>query len=257
MSSNNIEIYKVKDPKEKYYTNKKECFDLPMRILLIGKSQYSGKSSYIVNLLCQNNDKLYKKNFTDIYIFSGSIKTDNKIKTIINQFDIPEENCYEKFDDEVLDAIYEFTEEQYNYSIENNEKVPNTLVILDDIAFDGSLKNKVNGSINKCFCNGRHINLSICVMSQKYSMCSTTQRENATGLVIWNCTDKQLDLISDDHNMFDDKKTFKKMFRKVSEKPHTALIINYSNTKDKMYQNMNFEIIGPCGNVKGKGCNCK
>jgi len=254
-----IQIYKVKDKKEKYYKKKGNCFDLPFRILLIGKSQYSGKSSFAVNLLCQDDDRLYKKEFDgdNIYIFSNSIKTDTKIKLIISQFEVPEENTFEEYDDDMLGAIYELTEEDYNEALEEKEKPKNTLVILDDIAFDGSLKNKVAGNINRCFCNGRHVNLSIMVMSQKYSMLSTTQRENATGLVCWSCSDKQLDLIGEDHNMFDNKKTFKKMMRNVTEEPHSALIINYSNPKARMYENINFEIIGPCGKVKGKGCTCK
>lgn len=252
-----IQIYRCKDAKEKHYINKGMLFDLPMRILCVGKSQYSGKSSFILNLLEQNDDRLYKNNFDEIYIFSGSIKSDNKIKTIILNHDVPEENLHEEFDEDMLEAIFDLTAEDYEEAIENKEKPKHTLLILDDISFDGSLKKKNNGILNKVFCNGRHINLSIIVTAQKYSQLHTTQRENCTGLVAWSCTDKQLDLISDDHNMMKSKKLFKSMFRQVTENPHTALIVNYSNPKSDRYMNLNFESIGPCGRVKGKGCSCK
>lgn len=252
-----IQIYRVKDAKEKHYKNKGMLFDLPMKLLLCGKSQYSGKSSIILNYFCQNDERLYKNDFEEIYIFSGSASTDNKIKTLIAQLDIPEENIHSEFNEDMLEAIYDLTEEEYEESIENGESPKHVLLILDDISFNGDLKKKNNGILNKVFCNGRHINLSIIVTSQKYSQLHTCQRENATGVICWSCTDKQLELIADDHNILDSKKQFKKMFRTVTEKPYTALVINYSNPKDDRYMNINFEPIGECGKVKGKECDCK
>ena len=253
-----IQIYRCKDKKEKFYTNKGLLFDLPMRLLLVGKSQYSGKSSYILNLLEQDDNRLYKNEFDgdNIYIFSGSLKTDNKIKTIVLQHDVPEENLHEEYDEDMLEAIFDLTAEDYEEAIENNERPKNTLIILDDISFSGDMKKKNAGILNKIFCNGRHINLSIIATAQKYSQLHTTQRENATGVVCWSCSDKQLELIADDHNIHDNKKMFKTMFREVTADPYTALIINYSNPKESRFMNLNFEPIGPCGKVKGKGCNC-
>jgi hypothetical protein len=140
-----INIYRVKDSKEKHYTDKGLLFNLPFKLLMVGKSQFSGKSSCIVNLLLQDDKRLYKDEFDgdNIYIFSGSLKTDNKIKTIIRQFDIPESNLFSNYDENSLDAIYELTEEEYNDAVDNNEKPKNTLIILDDIAFGGDLKKKI------------------------------------------------------------------------------------------------------------------
>ena len=249
-----IQIYRAKDSKEKYYKKKGNCFDLPMRILLVGKSQFSGKSSFLLNMLCQDDKRLYKDDFDEIYIFSGSLTTDNKVKTIILQHDIPDENCYDTFDNDMLDAIFDLTKEEYEIAISEGSKPKNVLVILDDVGFDASMKK--DGSINKCFCNGRHINLSICCVGQRYTQFHTTQRENATGIIAWSCSDKQLDLISDDHNQLGDKKIFKSMFRKVTEDPFSAMIISYSNPKESRYMNLNFEPVGPCGKVKNKGCDC-
>lgn len=255
-----INIYRVKDKKEKYYTKKGLLFDLPMKLLIIGKSQYSGKSSCIVNLLLQDDTRLYKNDFKgdDIYIFSGSIKTDNKIKMLIKNYDIPEENLFNDKDDidETLEAIYDLTEEEYNEAIENGEKPKNTLIILDDMAFGGDLKKKNNGMINKVFCNGRHINLSIIATAQKYSQLHTTQRENCSGVILFDCSDKQLETIVEDHNIFDKKATFKKMFRERTKEPYSFMVINYSNNKKDRFLSMNFEPIGPCGKTKKEGCKC-
>jgi len=237
-----INIYRVKDSKEKHYTDKGLLFNLPFKLLMIGKSQFSGKSSCIVNLLLQEDSRLYKKEFDgdNIYIFSGSLKTDNKIKTIIKQFDIPESNLFTEYSEEALDAIYELTEEDYEEAISNKEKPKNTLIILDDMAFGGDLKKKNSGAINRVFCNGRHINMSIIATAQKYSQLHTTQRENCSGVILWECSQKQLDLIADDHNIFENKKDFIKMFRHLTDKPHSFMIINYSNPKSQRFMDMNF-----------------
>lgn len=253
-----INIYKVKDKKEKYYTKKGLLFDLPFRLLLVGKSQYSGKSSCIVNLLAQDDKRLYKNDFDgdNIYIFSGSLKTDNKMKLLVNQFDIPESNLFEEYSEEALEAIYDLTEEEYQEAIDEGEKPKNTLLILDDIAFDGSMKKKNAGMLNKVFCNGRHINLSIIATSQRYTQNHTTQRENCSGVILWDCSDKQLDLIAEDHNILEDKKSFKKMFRKRTEEPFSFMVVNYSNPRHQRYLSMNFDPIGSCGRTKAEGCPC-
>ena len=253
-----INIYRVKDAKERHYKDKGLLFNLPFRILLVGKSQFSGKSSCIVNLLLQDDGRLYKNEFDgdNIYIFSGSLKTDTKMKLLINQFEIPESNLFDDYSEEALEAIYDLVEEEFQDAIDNKEKPPNSLVILDDIAFSGGLKNKQSGQITKIACNGRHINLSFIATAQKYSQLSTTLRENCSGAIFWDCSDKQMDLIMEDHNVMENKKDFKKMMRQRTEKPHSFMVVNYSNPRDKRYQTMSFEPIGPCLRTAREGCEC-
>jgi len=249
-----IQIYKCKDFKEKYYKNKGHLFNLPARLLLVGKSQFSGKSSMILNLLCQDDERLYKNDFDNIFIFSNSIDTDTKIKNIIKNQSIPEENLNKDYDEDMIQAIYDLTEEEYRQAIEAGEKPPHTLIILDDIG-DKSKSRGKNNIIDEIYTRGRHINLSIFILLQKYTMASMTQRENASGLIIWDTSDKQLETISDEHSIFP-KKDFKKMFRTVTHDPYSYMIINYSNNKKNRYLNKNFLPVGPCGKVKDAGCDC-
>ena len=73
-----IEIFKVRDKSEKNYISKGDMFDLPMRLLIVGKSFLSGKTNLLTNLLLQDDQRLYKDNFKgeNIYIFSASLNTD-------------------------------------------------------------------------------------------------------------------------------------------------------------------------------------
>ena len=52
MSKNkSYKILKVRDKNDSYYTPVDRLFDLPFRLLINGKSQLSGKTSVILNLL--------------------------------------------------------------------------------------------------------------------------------------------------------------------------------------------------------------
>jgi hypothetical protein len=254
-----IEIYKVKDKSEKHYTKKGDMFDLPMRLLVVGKSHLSGKTNLLTNLLLQEDERLYRNNFLgqNIWVFSGSLGSDKKLDKIISQLDIPESNLFSEFDEDTLEALLDITKENYDDAIANGEKPQHTLFILDDMSFGGNLKKHTNGSIAKLFSNGRHYLASCYLSSQRYVDVLCSCRENCSGVILFKCTDRQLETIAEDHNFLTEgKKQFKKMFREVTTEPHSFMVVNYSNPPDKLYMNKNFKAIGPCGKVKGEGCNC-
>jgi len=238
-----LEIYKVKDEADKYYTKKDLIFDIPFRLLIVGKSQLSGKSNILVNLLLR--DEFYNKDFDgeNIFLVSPSIKNDEKLKKIIKIKEIPEENLFTEYDEETLDAVYQMLQDEYEEAVANKEKPVNKLIIFDDMSYNGALKAKQHGIINKIFSNGRHINLSIITTAQKYSDLLTASRENANGAIFFNCSNKQLELIEADHNYLGNKKEFMKMFRNVMNAPHSFLVVNYTNPKEQRYLDKNFDVI--------------
>ena len=48
---NKFKIFRVRDKADKYFTKKKQIFDIPFRLVIVGKSQLSGKTSLVVNLV--------------------------------------------------------------------------------------------------------------------------------------------------------------------------------------------------------------
>jgi hypothetical protein len=262
MHEKGIKMYKMKDKTESFHKDKGLMFNLPMRIACVGRSMLSGKTSRIISLLYQSDSRLYKDEFKpeNIFIFSPSAHTDFKLKTYIEEKGIPEENIFLDFDEEQIDDLYEILKEQYNEDIEEGKKPEHKLFWFDDMSYSGKLGKKKHGIISKLMCNSRHILLSLIITSQKYlGDLPTIVRENLTGCMLFSCTDKQLDGISDDHNIFDNKKTFKSMFRKVTSEPHTTLTISYSNPEKYRYLNNDFLPIGSCGSVlkEFKGdCKC-
>ncbi len=238
-----IQILKLKDNTDSFVKRKNKTFDLPMRVLLSGKTGM-GKTNILSNFLLNDNKEFYRKDFDpeNIFIFSNSLEGDNKLKIIIRELDIPEENLFKKYDEEVVEVIYDMLMENYNEAIEEGEQPKHSLMIFDDVSFDGSLKGKEKESqMNRIFMNGRKFLISTLATAQKYSSFGTGLRENASGLLLGKSSNKQLDLIEQDHNYLKNKKDFRDMYLDNTKDKHDFLVINYS--KPELYFSKEFEPI--------------
>jgi len=235
-------ILKVRDKNDSYYTPIERLFDLPFRLLINGKSQLSGKTTIILNLLLNPTfgyDKLFDGD--DIYIVSNN-KLDNKLALMADKLDIPEDNRFE-YDEDYLEILYDDMEESFMEETMEGGKPNNRLIIFDDCGYSGSLKNKQSGIISKMICNGRHLNLSQIYTSQRFSQVSTTLRTNLTGAILFNTSMKELELITEDMNYMTTKKEFVNIFREVTKEPRQFMVVNFSNKPEEMYMNTEFEPI--------------
>ena len=235
-------ILKVRDKCDSYYTPIDNLFDLPMRILINGKSQMSGKTTIILNMILNPNFPYHDKfKGENIWIISNN-KLDNKLQLMADKLDIPDENRME-YNEDYLEILYDQLEEEFMDETQNGGKPENRLLIFDDCGASGSLKNKQSGIISKLICNGRHLNLSQIFTSQRFSQVSTTLRTNITGAILFNTSMKELDLIADDMNFMSNNKDFIKMFRKATEEPRSFLVVNFTNGKDGLYMDSQFKPI--------------
>ena len=243
MASSNHKILKLKDKTDNNVIDKGNGIDnLGARMLICGKSGL-GKTNLLANMLllpCWYSNDLHPD---DIWIFSGSLKGDAKMQTIIQQKLIPEGNTFEDFDDSILKDIYDVCVDEFEERTKQKKKIYHKLIILDDLSFSGVLKEKQSSQINRVFCNGRKFSISIIVTSQKYTQISTVQRANFTSAILYNCSNSQLDAIEQDCNYMKDKKSFKKMFRDVCPDKRDFICINFSNDKEYLYLDKNFEKI--------------
>lgn len=237
----NYDFLKVKDNTDSYYTAIPTLFDIPARVAIVGKSFLSGKTSVIMNLILR--EKYYKKYFNgeDIYIVSNNA-VDNKLKILMKEKEIPDTN-YMSYNEDALEVLYEHLEEQFVEETEDGGKPTNKLIILDDVGYSGSLKDSQSGFISKVSCNGRHINLSCILTAQKYTQISTTFRNNLTGLLLFSTTDKELQLVADDHNYLQKKSDFMKIYRENTKGRHSFFVVNYTEDMENRYMNDKFEVI--------------
>lgn len=237
-------ILKVKDKNDSFYTET-SLFDLPFRLLINGKSQLSGKTTIILNLLA-NPEFPYHKMFKgeNVYVFSNN-KLDNKLKMLGERMLIPDEN-FQMFNGGYIESLYSTLEDEFMEETQNGGKPQNRIIIFDDCGYSGSLKSFGRGTIiDKLICNGRHLNLSQIYTSQKYSQCSTTLRNNCTGFIGFGTTAKEVDLITDDMSYFENRKQFIKMYRANTKVPRSFIVVNYSKglDPDSLYYDMNFNLI--------------
>ena len=232
-------ILKVKDESDNFH-KPMPTFDIPFKILINGKSQLSGKTTIVLNILL-NPQFGYHDRFKgdNIYIVSDN-KLDNKLKMLAEYKEIPETNIM-GYDEYVLDQLYDTIEEQF---IEEKEEknIQNRLIIFDDVGYSGNLKNKDFGIISKLVANGRHLNLSQIYTSQRFTMISTTVRSNITAAILFNTSSKELDLIAEDFNYMIKKNNFIEMFRRETKEPRSFLVVNFTNP-DGLYMNSNFKTI--------------
>ena len=235
-----IQILKVKDNAEKFYSKKPQIFDLPMKLAIVGASQRAGKSTWIINAL--GRDKLYGKDFKpeNIYIFSPSLNS-NKWQRFIEAKGIPEENLFSSLKEEELEILYEDVEDEYNDAIANKRKPQNKILVFDDLGFGGSLRGKSKfGILDKVVMNGRHFMLSSAFLIQSYKQLSPDVRGNLSGLVVFNLSTRELETIVHEHNYLENSRAFMRMFRKTTNKKHATFIINYSNSPENLYMDSNF-----------------
>ncbi|MHA2181457.1 MAG: ATPase/DNA packaging protein, partial [Promethearchaeota archaeon] len=184
----------------------------------------------------------YKNDFEpdNIYIICPSTLVDHKWQTVIKGKEIPESNIYDRYVEEEVEALYNRLEQQYYDEVERGEKPSHKLIVMDDVSFGGSLKDKVNGVIAKLACQGRHHLISFVFTTQKYSDVLTTVRENASGMILFGCSRKQQELIYNDIGETE-KKEFMDMFRRATHQKHSFMVCNYSNDPDKRFLDQHFQ----------------
>lgn len=230
-------ILKVKDKTDSYYTHFDDIFDLSFRLIIVGRSFLSGKSTVILNLLLRDN--FYKDHFEgeDIYIVSNN-KMDAKMRILKEEKDVPSDHFVE-FTEPNLEAIYEEVEEKVLEAVADGKKPANSIVIVDDCA--QALKEKLNGTLSRIATQGRHINLSLCVTSQKWSLLPPVLRCNASGAILFGNSAKEVDAMAEDLNYLDSKKDFVKMFRSATKGKNEFMVVSFSN--DDIYMDSKFKPI--------------
>ena len=71
-------------------------------------------------------------------------------------------------------------------------------------------------------------------------------RENCTGIIMWECTNQQVDKLEEEHNSVTDKKQFREKFKGATKAKHSFFTINYKyDPNERFYKGLdeliNFE----------------
>ena len=244
-----LKVLKMIDKTDNHGVKVERLFDMSFRLLLVGKSGV-GKSNLLGNIML--NEKFKYKNLFEgdrIFIFAPSVMADEKLKTIVEEMDIPNGNIFNEYSDELLLNVYDLLIEDFKDRMEDKEKIFPFLFIIDDFAFSGKFASRFN-ALAKVFCNSRKFSGNVICLSQTYTQVAKNIRNQATGMIIFNTNNRELNVIEEENNFLEDKKTFMKMFRENVKEKHDFFVINYSNKHSEMYLDKNFDVISMNPNIK-------
>jgi len=236
-------ILKMKDLSDDFTIDKGILPNLSFRGIIVGRTG-SGKTSALGSLLLLPEFYLNDFDGENIYIFSP-LKNDFKMQTIIDVKEIPESNITTDFDDEILGMIYDKVVSEFERDVKLGEVPKHTLIVLDDLSFSGALKTGTYNNIARVFMNGRKQMVSIILTTQFYHHILNSVRQNASFVMLYNTSLRQLDSIMEEHNFLPTKKMFIEMFRNEVKKKTDFIVINHDNEPENMYLDKNFEPILP------------
>jgi len=230
-----LEILPCRDNYDSLVIKKKNLLpSLPTKISIIGRSALSGKTTILSNLLCLPN--FYGKDWDgdNMYIFSASLESDEKLKKILEFKEIPEENQFEEYTNEGLNAVMEIIKEKYNEAVDEGTRPPHSVVIFDDISFEGELSNAKNPAVGQLVCNMRHYLTTSIFTAQKATQLSRCIRLNNICYMVFKQPLNELETIMQDC-CYIDKKQFKEIFNKYTSGRHDFFMCNLDNPPENIY----------------------
>ena len=187
-------------------------------VLTINAPRGSGKTFLLLNLLIHDN--FYNDMFDKIYLITPSAYQDPKYSIL----DLPSSQIMITFDEKRITKI-----------IKDKHPDDEYLFIFDDIITqDEFKKNAGNDSIiNTIAINGRHMNVSMIISSQKTSGVSSFVRSQVDGVYIFKQRSmNEIDAIHNDNSVDGlNRKDFSKLVSKATKEQYSFLMINYQNGK--------------------------
>ena len=211
-------------------------FDLPARVALTGRSAASGKTTALVNILCRFYDEGTWKG-QDVWVISGTATADPKVRLLQRLLRIPDDNITSEFSDEKLKAIYD--EIKSRAAKDSSRRF---LVVLDDVAWHMDARQN-NSALAELAMASRHYNMSLFILTQRWSSLPTALRLNLSGIMAWGCSRKEEKHLCDDLARIAPK-NWCAMFREVTANdPHAFLVCRPNRKLSEMYMDSGFNLL--------------
>jgi hypothetical protein len=172
----------------------------------------------------------YKNKFDVIFIWSRTFHLDGKWKNIC----LPPGSIFDKFNENDVTVLLETAEEV-------NKVTPvNTLFIFDDMVTEGIMNSRRMGALEAIAVRGRHVNVSIIIITQQYLALSPPVRNNTTNMVIFRVRNgDEMEKITRENREWMKEQDFKAMFYDITKDPYSFLHINNQrqDPKERFHKN--------------------
>jgi polyhydroxyalkanoate synthesis regulator phasin len=193
------------------------------RVWLIVGRRGLGKSNLILNSLTRKESPYYKV-FDNIYLINPS-HSDPKYSELVDELS-EQGKFYDELNDTNIKSIFEHIAEYKKSMKEKKQKKIRNLLIIEDSAYNFPTSKK--SVIHSCFVNGRHRNLSVWVVTQKYNLLPTIWRSQADMISMFPTESKQeLDTLINDLNI--DKDKFDSIYKFAIDGPNDFLHMTLTN----------------------------
>lgn len=188
----------------------------------------AGKSTLLINMLI--NPKMYRGFFDKIYIWSKTMKLDEKWEKHI---DLPSDQLFDHYDDAKLKQILEDQKNEIESKGKDNSK--KLLFIWDDMVADNNaFEQHRKNSVTELVIGLRHHNASMWIVSQKYTFIPTWIRNQYGAMASFHADDKtEREKIIEEKAGFMDKKEFAFIYDWVTAQPFCFLYVNFTLPHDE------------------------
>lgn len=208
----------VTENKKKLKCEVTKGLPVPPFLMTIVAPRNSGKTNLLLDALTDENK--YRGKFDVIFVWSRTYHLDPKWKNI----NLPIGSIFKEFNEaDVADLMA--TAEYVN----RTEPV-NTLFIFDDMITDGIMNPRRMGELEAIAVRGRHMNVSIVILTQQYLALSPPVRNNTTNMVIFRVRNgDEMEKIARENREGLTIDEFKDMLNDVTSERYSFLHINNQN----------------------------
>lgn len=213
-----LEIGEVKHKPRK----KIKCHPLlpqPPFLCLMAAPRNSGKTNLLIKSLIE--DDMYCKKFDDVFIWSKSYHNDDKWKAINFPDDYASDHVFDNFSETKVKAVFDELKAQ------SKSETKHTLLIFDDMMGENIMNSHSFQTLDRVASTGRHFDVSVVIIFQKYKKFSPTIRDNATNVVVFEQKNTSaIEQIADEYKGNLSLQEFTKVYNAATEEPYSFLHIN-------------------------------
>lgn len=211
-----MKVQKVREVTEDRFGIKcSEHLPQPPFLMTITAPRKSGKTNNLIDMLLDEEKYCHKFDF--IAIWSKTVDHDSKWKNL----NLMKEFVFENFVEDQVRKLYEDVE------LLSKKKNIKSLFIFDDMIDQHIMSPMKMGVLETIAVRGRHIGLSIIIISQQYMKLSPPIRNNCTnGLFYRIRNNKERKVIREENQEMLSKNDFDSLLDYATEEPYAFLHIN-------------------------------